>query len=106
MVTGVLAMDPKVVVVGSNALAAAGDGLAAVATPSAGPLPEVPEDRHGLREAFSRFEAARVADDLRFAEGLQAAAARSAGAALDLMAVDGAAPLPDLPRAAAPGRPH
>jgi hypothetical protein len=99
-------MDPKVVVVGSNALAAAGDGLAAVATPPAGPLPEVPEDRHGLREAFNRFEGVRVADDRRFAEGLQAAAARSAGAALDLLAADGAAPLSDLPRAGAPGRPR
>ena len=106
MASGVVAMDPQVVVVGSNARAAAGEGLAAVATPAAGPLPEVPEDRHGLREALIRFEEARAADDRRFAEGLQAAAARSAGAALDLMAVDGAGRLPDLPRAAEPGRPR
>jgi hypothetical protein len=63
-----------------------------------GPVPEIPEDRHGLRRWIADFEGARVAFDRRYAEGLESAGARVAEFAVELAAVDGAA----LPAAGAP----
>jgi hypothetical protein len=103
MTDDALSMTPTEVLAGSDRLVACRDVIRGGAGVIKEPVPEIPEDLHGLRDAFVAFEAARSGFDSAFADALQAASLRLAGYAMDVLHADGSSPFVSLPAVAAPG---